>query len=216
MNASEKRRSCSARLGVTTPDLRHQPLLARSRLVSPHAPVDNPPPDQPRPPMPRWMPPITSLETAVKLNAGNAESHALLGTLYGMKINGSMLRAIRFGPSVQHHQEAGIEIRRGESPCPLFVRNRPVPHRQGCRQPDARRSTPCWLRRSCSMQKPSNPRRTARATLGIQQLPDLHRAHSTKSLGQTTEAADYYRKALAAHPCGSLWPRKGLKRLTGK
>lgn len=50
---------------------------------------------------------ITALETAVELDASHAESHALLGTLYGMKIRGSTLRAIRYGPRVhQHHQLA--------------------------------------------------------------------------------------------------------------
>lgn len=51
---------------------------------------------------------IDALETAVEINPNHAESHAILGTLYGMKINGRFLRAIRYGPSVQYHQKHAI------------------------------------------------------------------------------------------------------------
>ncbi len=53
---------------------------------------------------------VAALETAVKLDAQQAESHALLGTLYGMKINGSMLRAVRYGPSVAKHQKQALQF----------------------------------------------------------------------------------------------------------
>ena len=52
---------------------------------------------------------ITALEAAVAIDPRHAESHALLGTLYGMKINGGMLRAIRFGPRVQDHQKHALQ-----------------------------------------------------------------------------------------------------------
>ena len=44
---------------------------------------------------------MDALTQAVKLDASHAESHALLGTLYGMKISGNMLRAVWLGPRVQ-------------------------------------------------------------------------------------------------------------------
>ena len=49
-------------------------------------------------------PPWTRSTIAVKLDERHAESHALLGTLYGMKINGSLLRAAWFGPRVAKHR----------------------------------------------------------------------------------------------------------------
>lgn len=52
---------------------------------------------------------ITALEAAVAIDPHHAESHALLGTLYGMKIKGGMLRAIRFGPRVQDHQKHALK-----------------------------------------------------------------------------------------------------------
>ncbi|MGA0853250.1 MAG: tetratricopeptide repeat protein, partial [Luteolibacter sp.] len=51
---------------------------------------------------------IEAFETAVHLAPAHAECHALLGTLYGMKINGSMLRGIRYGPKVQEHQKQAL------------------------------------------------------------------------------------------------------------
>ena len=51
---------------------------------------------------------IDVLETAVELAPRDAESHALLGTLYGMKIQGGLLRAIRYGPRVQEHQKQAL------------------------------------------------------------------------------------------------------------
>ena len=51
---------------------------------------------------------LVALETAVKLDKGDAESHALLGTLYGMKINGNLIRAARYGPRVVRHRDLAL------------------------------------------------------------------------------------------------------------
>ena len=52
---------------------------------------------------------VDALKTAAKLCPGHAESHALLGTLYGMKINGSVVRAAWFGPRVAKHRSKAME-----------------------------------------------------------------------------------------------------------
>ena len=52
---------------------------------------------------------VDPLTLAVKLVEGHAESHALLSTLYGMKINGNLLRGVRFGPRVAKHQERALQ-----------------------------------------------------------------------------------------------------------
>ena len=44
---------------------------------------------------------VAALTRAVQLNAGDAESHALLGTIYGMQIGDNWLRAVWLGPRVQ-------------------------------------------------------------------------------------------------------------------
>lgn len=51
---------------------------------------------------------IEAFETALELNPDHAECHALLGTLYGMKIHGGLLRAIRYGPKLQSHQKQAL------------------------------------------------------------------------------------------------------------
>jgi tetratricopeptide (TPR) repeat protein len=51
---------------------------------------------------------IDALESAVAIDPHHAESHALLGTLYGMKIRGGIFRAMRYGPRVQEHQKHAL------------------------------------------------------------------------------------------------------------
>ncbi len=51
---------------------------------------------------------IVALEHAVKLDPKQAEAHAMLGTLYGMKIEG-MMSGMRYGRRVQKHQKLALE-----------------------------------------------------------------------------------------------------------
>jgi len=51
---------------------------------------------------------LAALTQAVKLDAGHAESHALLGTLYGMKISGNMLSAVWLGPRVERELKLAL------------------------------------------------------------------------------------------------------------
>src|SRR5512134_577174 len=53
---------------------------------------------------------LAALSSAVKLDERHAESHALLGTLYGMKIDGNLVRGARFGPRVQKHCKQALEF----------------------------------------------------------------------------------------------------------
>lgn len=52
---------------------------------------------------------ITALDAALELDPNHAECHALLGTLYGMKIQGGMLRTVRYGPRVQSHRKQALK-----------------------------------------------------------------------------------------------------------
>jgi len=56
---------------------------------------------------------LAALSTAVKLYENEAESHAMLGTLCGIMINGNLFRAARFGPRVAKHQEQDNVAREG-------------------------------------------------------------------------------------------------------
>ncbi|MFZ4766166.1 MAG: hypothetical protein ACOYMN_14545, partial [Roseimicrobium sp.] len=63
---------------------------------------------------------IDALKEAVKRDSRHAEAHALLGTLYGMKIEGSMLRALWFGPQVVEHRDLALALG-AENPRVLYL-----------------------------------------------------------------------------------------------
>lgn len=52
---------------------------------------------------------VAALLTVVKLDAHHAESHALLATLYGMKISGSLFQGMKYGPRITRHQEFSLK-----------------------------------------------------------------------------------------------------------
>jgi tetratricopeptide (TPR) repeat protein len=53
---------------------------------------------------------LTTLTQAVKLDGGNAETHALLGTVYGMSIAESPVRAVWLGRRVMAEQAKALEF----------------------------------------------------------------------------------------------------------
>ena len=156
---------------------------------------------------------VDALETAVRLDPRHAESHALLGTLYGMKIHGSMLRALRYGPSVQEHQKLALE---------LGPRNPRVRYLLGtgrfhlAKDPAARREAlhtlleaeKLFAAEAATPAKPFDPRWGRSSCLTF-----IGRA--SESLGHNEQAADYFRKALAIHPADHH-ARDGLARVTSR
>jgi tetratricopeptide (TPR) repeat protein len=153
---------------------------------------------------------LVALETAVKLDERHAESHALLGTLYGMKINGNLLRGARFGPRVWKHQKKAMEfgsqdprVRYLLGTCQFHTATKPSEQREALATllladslfiAEAQRPVgplePRWGRSSC--------------------LTFIGRTYEL--LGQRAEAADYFRKALAEHPADHL-AKEGLARV---
>lgn len=156
---------------------------------------------------------VDALERAAKLDERHAETHALLGTLYGMKINGSLLRAVKFGPRVAKRQE--LAVQHGASNprvhyllgmCQFHTSSKPAGWKEALEtllkaeklfEAEAKANIaplePRWGRDSC--------------------LTFIGRTYEL--LGQSKEAADYFRKALALHPVDNL-AAEGLKRVTGK
>ena len=154
---------------------------------------------------------VSALTLAVKLDEQHAESHALLGTLYGMKINGSLLRAARFGPRVSRHGELALKYGASNprvqyllGMCQFHTSNKPGKRRAALqtllnaeklfeaeKQTTAQPLEPRWGHDSC--------------------LTFIGRTYEL--LGQPTEAVDYYRKALVMHPVDHL-ANEGLKRLS--
>jgi tetratricopeptide (TPR) repeat protein len=154
---------------------------------------------------------LAALTAAVKLNERDAESHALLGTLYGMKIGGNLLRALRFGPNVVKHQKKALEF--------------------GAENPRVR-----YLLGTCQFHTAKNPtaQREALATLLVAEKLFVTEARSPAGpmeprwghptcltfigrtyelLGERIKAADYFRQALTRQPSDYL-AREGFTRVT--
>jgi tetratricopeptide (TPR) repeat protein len=154
---------------------------------------------------------LAALHTAVKLDERDAESHALLGTLYGMKINDSVLRAVRLGPSVARHQKKALEfgadnprVRYLLGTCQFHTAKKPAAQREalasflaaeklfrGEAQRAAGALEPRWGYSTC--------------------LTFIGRTYEL--LGERTEAANYFRQALAQQPTDQL-AKEGLARVT--
>jgi len=156
---------------------------------------------------------LTALRTAVKLDPRHAESHALLGTLYGMKINGSLLRGARYGPRVAKHQKQALEfgsdnprVRYLLGTCQFHLAKKPAAQREALATllaaeklftAEAQRAAgplePRWGQSSC--------------------LTFIGRTYEL--LGQRREAADYFRKALTQHPADHV-AKEGMARVAEK
>ena len=155
---------------------------------------------------------VASLETAIKLDSTDAESHALLGTLYGMKINGSMIRAIRFGPGVQDHQKEALK-HGAANPRVRYLLGTGQFHT--AENNDSRREAlntllaaeKLFASEARKPAKPFEPRWGYSSCLTFI-------ARSCESLGMKPEAIRYFKKALAEHPADHV-AKEGIKRLTG-
>lgn len=154
---------------------------------------------------------ISSLEQAVKLNPADAESHALLGTLYGMKIGGSLIRGVRFGPRVAEHCRKALEYGKG---------NPRVQYLLGTCQFHTARKAAAWREALATLLKadelykaeaktPSGP---LEARWGHDScLTFIGRTY--EQLGEPKRAAEFYQQAIAARPADHL-AKEGLGRVT--
>ncbi|RPJ35433.1 MAG: tetratricopeptide repeat protein [Verrucomicrobiaceae bacterium] len=141
---------------------------------------------------------IHAFETAVALDPHHAESHALLGTLYGMKIQGGILRAIRFGPRVQEHQKQALHfgahnprVRYLLGAGRFHVAKNAAAHREALDTLLA--AEKLFLEEAKRPAKPFEPRwglSSCRTFIGRTYL----------KLGDRAHAAEYFKKALAEHP----------------
>ena len=156
---------------------------------------------------------LAALQTAVTLNAQDAESHALLGTLYGLKIDGNWIRGARFGPRVQQHCRQALalgpdnpRVRYLLGTCQFHTAKKPAAQREALASFLAAEQL-----FAAEAQRPAGPLepRWGRSTC----LTFIGRTYEL--LGQPAEAADYFRQALAQHPADRL-ARDGLARVTQK
>jgi len=156
---------------------------------------------------------LDALATTIKLDARHAESHALLGTLYGMKIDGNWVRAMRFGPKVQKHRKQALELG-ADNPrvryllgtCQFHTAKKPAAQREALASfLAAEKLFTAEAQRAAGLLEPRWGRSTCLTFIG----------RTYELLGQRTEAADYFRKALALHPADHM-AEEGLARVTQK
>ncbi len=156
---------------------------------------------------------LAALSSAVKLDTQQAESHALLGTLYGMKIDGNVVRAARFGPRVQQHRKQALKFG-AENPrvryllgtCQFHTAKKPVGQREALASfLAAEKLFTAEAQRTAGPLEPRWGYSTCLTFIG----------RTYELLGQRTAAADYFRKALARHPADHA-AREGLARVTDK
>ena len=156
---------------------------------------------------------LTALSSAVKLDDRQAESHALLGTLYGMKIQGNLFRALRFGPRVQKYSAQAMEFGR-ENPRVWYLLGAAQFHM--AKKPGALREALASLiaaenlfevedQRAAGPLEPRWGRGSCLVFLG----------QSYERLGQPGAAADYFTRALALQP-GNRLAAEGLARVRGR
>ncbi len=156
---------------------------------------------------------VDALTSALKLNERHAESHALLGTLYGMKIDGSLLRGMRFGPRVQKHQELALtwgadnpRVRYLLGMCQFHIAKKPAAWRETLATLLA--ADQCFAAEGRTVAAPLEPRWGRDSCLTF-----IGRTYEL--LGQRMEAADYFRRALAIHPQDHI-AQDGLKRVAAR
>jgi tetratricopeptide (TPR) repeat protein len=156
---------------------------------------------------------LAALETAVGLDERQAESHALLGTLYGMKINGNLLRAVRFGPTVAKHRKRALEFG-AEDPRVRYLLGTCQFHT--AKSPAAQREALTTLLAAEKLfvteaRRPAGPLdpRWGHGTC----LTFIGRTYEL--LGERVKAEDYFRQALTQQPTDHL-AREGLARVTEK
>ena len=156
---------------------------------------------------------LAALSSAVKLDERHAESHAILGTLYGMKIDGNLVRGLRFGPRVQKHRNQAMEfgadnprVRYLLGTCQFHTAKKPAAQREALVSfLTADKLFAAEAQRASSPLEPRWGRSTCLTFIG----------RTYELLGQRTEAADYFRKALALHPVDHM-AKEGLARVTEK
>lgn len=154
---------------------------------------------------------LAALTAGVKLGEDHAESQALLGTLYGIKINGSLLRAAWFGPRVAKYQAGALKS---------GATNPRVQYLFGMCQFHLAKKPAAWqeaLTTLLGAEKLFEAEvRTAAAPLGPRWGYDsclTFIGRTYELLGRQKEAGEYFSKALAMHPADHL-AREGLKRVS--
>jgi len=154
---------------------------------------------------------LAAFTTAVNLDSHNAEDHALLATIYGIRIGENWLRAVTLGPRAMSHSKTALQegatnprvhylLATGE----FYMASGDVDLRKAL--DDLLLADTYFGREAGSIQNPLAPhwgRSSCHTFIGL----------TYEKLGNRARAADYFRKSLAEHPADNL-ARTGLIRVT--
>jgi len=154
---------------------------------------------------------INCFNAALKLDGDHAESHALIGTLYGMKIKGGLLDAIRYGPSVQEHQQKALQSG-ATNPRVKYLFGAGLFH-TAKDQAGYQRSLDNLLaaEKLFSHESKRTPKPLAPRWGYSSCLTFIGKAY--EKLGKSDQALVYYRKSIAMHPADHA-AGNAIKRLT--
>lgn len=154
---------------------------------------------------------VEALTKAIKLEAKHSESHALLGTLYGMKIDNSLLRAAWYGPRVVKHRDLALA---------LGAENPRVRYLLGMCQFHTAKKAADWRETLVTLLAAEELFETESNRANSPLNPRWGRSSCLTFIGMTYErlnesaqAVEYFRKALSQHPADHL-AQEGLTRLT--
>jgi tetratricopeptide (TPR) repeat protein len=156
---------------------------------------------------------METFSKAVKLDPKHAESHALLGTLYGMKINDSFVRAAWFGPRVAKHRDLALALG-SENPRVRYLLGMCLFHTSSKAKnwretlTELRAAEKLFETEAKRANSPLDPRWGYSSCLTF-----IGRTY--EKLGETANAATYYRRALGEHPADHI-AKAGLGRVTEK
>jgi len=156
---------------------------------------------------------LAAFEGALDLDAYHAESHALVATIFGMKIHSNMLNAVRYGPMLQQHQKEAVRLG-AKNPRVKYLLGIGLLHT--AKDDDAKRKAldtllaaeKLFAEESTHSAEPLSPRwgsASCRTFIGV----------AYKMLGRNAEAIDYFNRALAEHPSDHI-ARQELAAITTK
>ena len=141
---------------------------------------------------------LKAFDRALELDADHAECHALIATLFGMKIHNNMLSAVRYGPMLQQHQKEAVRLGT-KNPRVKYLLGVGLLHT--ARDDEAKRKAldtllaaeKLFADEASQPGDPLSPRwgsNSCRTFIGV----------AYKMLGRNAEAIDYFNRALAEHP----------------
>lgn len=154
---------------------------------------------------------VTALLEAVKLDEHHAESHALLATLYGLKINGSLFQGMKYGPRITRHQELSLKYGPANprvyyllGMCQFHTASEPDEWQQASQT--LLKAQKLFETEAKAPAEPMHPRWGYDSCLTFLGL-------ACEQLGQLEKSAEFFRSALRERPEDRL-ATEGLKRVT--